>query len=86
MGISIRMRSKKIIHILFVLGLLLAILNIYLFYYWYIYIELLLILSFTVLFGLLCLFLLNKKQFLSTKRHHLLKQVFISVFLLVNVA
>ena len=84
MGISIRMRSKKIIHILFVLGLLLAI--IYLFYYWYIYIELLLILSFTVLFGLLCLFLLNKKQFLSTKRHHLLKQVFISVFLLVNVA
>ncbi|MFC4635944.1 hypothetical protein ACFO3O_18680 [Dokdonia ponticola] len=85
MDISIRMRSKKIIAILFMLGLLLAILNVYLFYYWYIYIEWILILNFAVLAALLLIFFLNKKQFLSTKRHHLLKRVFISVFLLINI-
>lgn len=80
------MRSKKIIITFFILGLLMAILNVYLFYYWYIYIEWLLILNFLALAALLLIFFLNKKQFLSLKQYHTLKRVFILVFLLINIS
>ena len=85
MDTSIRMRSKKIIPIIFILGLLLAILNLYLFQH-LIYAELLFILDISILLSMLLVFILSKTKWLSSNRYYIVKQVFISVFLLVNIA
>ncbi len=85
MDISIRMRSKKIIPIIFILGLLLAILNLYLFQH-LIYAELLFILDISILLSMLLVFILSKTKWLSSNRYYIVKRVFISVFLLVNIA